>query len=376
MGRSRQSLKPSLLLLSTALTLSLLSTGVLGQQTTTATTTADAQTTTASATSTSDGGSTTSTAMPTIGSDTTDATTSTSSMPAISSSAATTDTNILTDMPTVSKGTTIPTYAVTVPPTNNAPFMKQSSAPDGTVFIAVGAILGAFGLAILSWRLIVSCLLHRSVERAAMAQYHANDKAAFPGPSNPFYKYSDQGSAPNVAPATGRGVRRTTRGPVPSGTPSQTNLFFSPTAAGGAATTAAADRRDSSYRDSRFLPSGFYAAGSGSPQNNGQGHGHSISLTNLRPQSMGGPGRAESPASPSFGPQRTSVHMHNMSNSSVNLNQPLNQPPVSGQRAPSHFLEDLLDERPDMFPPSNMPPSAHNNSSHPYRNSSQHGGRF
>ncbi len=45
--------------------------------------------------------------------------------------------------------------------------MNRSTLPDGTVFIAVGAILGAFGTAIsLLWRGIVACLLHRSVDGA------------------------------------------------------------------------------------------------------------------------------------------------------------------------------------------------------------------
>src|SRR5690606_38174150 len=77
----------------------------------------------------------------------------------------------LTNAPSLTRGFGIPTYpAASVPPTYHAPFMQHSRAPDGTVFIAVGAILGAFGLAILLWRVIVGLLLHRSVERAAMAQ--------------------------------------------------------------------------------------------------------------------------------------------------------------------------------------------------------------
>ncbi|KAJ3500489.1 hypothetical protein NM208_g17130 [Fusarium decemcellulare] len=110
-----------------------------------------------------------------------------------------------TGLPTLTKLKPIPTYpAATVPPTNNAPFMQHSSAPDGTIFIAVGAILGAFGIAILLWRLIVGILLHRSVERAAKAQHDANAKTGFPAPPAPFYKYTDGNSAMSLSAGRGR----------------------------------------------------------------------------------------------------------------------------------------------------------------------------
>lgn len=383
MRRSRLSLKRSLLL-STTLALSLLAVGALAQddETTSAATTADATTTgdntaTATASGTDE--------MPTIGqtsandgessTSTTSASTATSDMPSLSTSDSS---GVNSDMPTISTpsagDTAIPTYpAPSVPPTQNAPFMQVSTLPDGTVFICVGAILGAFALALLLWRAIIACLLHRSVEKAAMAQHLGNDKAAFPAPPAPFYKYTDQDSSQNVN--SGRGVRRTTRGPVSSATPSQTNLFFSPTAGGGNRESVYRDtpNRDSSYRDSRFLPSGFYAAGTSSPQNvEGHGHSQSISMTNLRPDSRGHPRAVSShspPESPGFGPQRAPLHRNNMSSSSVNLNAP------QGGRAPSAFLDDLLGENPEMFPPQGTTPDPRtgtSNANHPYRQS----GRF
>ncbi|KAI1138960.1 hypothetical protein F5Y05DRAFT_356987 [Hypoxylon sp. FL0543] len=234
--------------------------------------------------------------------------------------------------------------APTVPPTNNAPFMQPSSVPEGTVFIAVGAILGAFGAAVLIWRAVVAWLLHRSVKKAALAQQMANDKATFQPAPAPFYKYTDQASSASLGnAASGRGVRRTTRGPIPSATPSQSNLFFSPTAPTGSS--------GGGNRESRFLPSGFYAAGAGSPQ---QGHGHSISLTNLRPDSRGHgrPSGHTPPESPGLAPH-TDMTRRNMSASSLNLHRP-----PSG-RAPSAFLEDLLDDPSNQFPPP-APPAQHN----------------
>ncbi|KAI1468478.1 uncharacterized protein F4812DRAFT_370336 [Daldinia caldariorum] len=233
--------------------------------------------------------------------------------------------------------------APTVPPTQNAPFMQPSKVPEGTVFIAVGAILGAFGAAVLIWRAVVACLLHRSVKKAALAQQHANDKATFPPQQPPpFYKYTDQTSSASLGNGgSGRGVRRTTRGPISSQTPSQSNLFFSPTAP---PTTGGGGGGGSSggNRESRFLPSGFYAAGAGSPQD----HVHSISLTNLRPDSHGHPRPLgySPPDSPSLAPPPNPVQ-RNLSASSLNLNRP-----PSG-RAPSTFLEDLLDDPKNQFPP-------------------------
>ncbi|KAK3296894.1 uncharacterized protein B0H64DRAFT_113084 [Chaetomium fimeti] len=267
-------------------------------------------------------------------------------------------------MPTLSSRTTrnteIPTYPpASVPPTRNAPFMNHSTLPDGTVFIAVGAILGAFGVAILLWRAILACLLHRSVERAALAQHAVNngrgpgDKnaASFPAPPAQFYKYVERESSASLAGAgmAGPTGRRTNRGPTPSATPSQTNLFFSPTAA-GPGSGAGGSNRDSA----RFLPSGFYA--SASPVPGGHAQGNSINMSTLRPSSRGRGGQLgpSPPESPDVGPR---VVSRNFSTSSLNLN----RPPSPGARAPSAYLDDLLDEQPGMFPPAagNPAPNGH-----------------
>ncbi|KAI0459766.1 hypothetical protein F5B21DRAFT_197195 [Xylaria acuta] len=245
----------------------------------------------------------------------------------------TSDTGDTPALPTLPGSYSYPPPAV--PPTKNAPFMQKSNLPEGTVFIAVGAILGAFAVAILIWRVVVGCLLHRSVRRATLAQQVANDKNSYPPPATPFYKYSDHASSVSLGNAPAARSARKSRGPIPSSTPSQSNLFFSPTAPAGAGSTA--------NRESRFLPSGFYASGAASPQ---QAHGHSISLTNLRPDSRGH-GRAVEPSppeSPSLVPP-PEMGRRNLSSSTINLNRP-----PSG-RAPSAFLEDLLGDQPDQFPP-------------------------
>ncbi|KAJ9143795.1 Vacuolar membrane protein [Pleurostoma richardsiae] len=365
MARSRLSLKRTFVL-SILIVLSLFAAAARAQDDDTTTTTQDTQaattttddadaatttTTSADADTDSTTATATTTSMPKITSTGTDsATTATgsTSLPRISgSTTASSDTSKLS-LPTLSKttDTSVPTYpAPSVPPTENAPYMHQSTLPDGTVFIAVGSILGAFGAAVLIWRMVVACLLHRSVKRAAMAQHLANDKTPFPAPPAPFYKYTDRDSSPSLAVAgSGRGVRRTQRGPIPSATPSQTNLFFSPTAPG------ATGGMGGNNRESRFLPSGFYAATS-SPAPHAQGP--SISMTNLRPDSRGH-ARAVGPSppdSPSLAPSRGPVPRNNLSTSSVNLHRP-----PSG-RAPSAFLDDLLDEQPGMFPSAGSGPA-------------------
>lgn len=256
----------------------------------------------------------------------------------------------ITGAPSLTRNHGIPTYpAAAVPPTINAPFMKHSTAPDGTVFIAVGAILGAFGLALLLWRVISGILLHRSVERAAMAQHDVNAKSGFPAPPAPFYKYTDHGSTMSLgaSAAVGRGTRRTNRGPTPSNNLSQSNLFFSPTAA---------NPGTPGNRNSSFLPSGFYAAGSSSPGPGG--HGHSISLTNLRPDSRGHAANASRHTLNPSPPDSPGVMARrDFSNSSLNLHRP------PSQRAPSAYLDDLLADDPSAFPPPHMPPQGPGRSS-------------
>lgn len=350
MRSSRLSLKRSLLL-STFAAFSLFSAAALAQGNKATTTPASTGTTTdpkATPTATDKNQKTSTTSKTTA-----------TSLPALSSSTTTSasstgDPPKLTGLPTLSKtvDNSYPTYPPpSPPPVQNAPFMNRSTLPDGTVFIAVGSILGLFGAAILVWRGIVAYLLKRSVEKAAMAQHTTNDKvaASFPAPPETFYKYTDDSSASITAGliAGGRGQRRTTRGPIPSQTPSTTNLFFSPTAAAGGAGT----MNSAASRHSSFLPSGFYAATSASPAAAGpqaQAHGHSISLSNLNPVSHGHtPVRQTPPESPDLAPHRTTPpHRTNFSTSSISLNRP-----PSG-RAPSAYLDDLLDDQPNAFPPA------------------------
>ena len=229
--------------------------------------------------------------------------------------------------------------APTVPPTANAPFMQKSNLPEGTVFICVGAALAFLGAIVLAWRGLVAWSLHRSVLRAATAQsagYGHGDmkKHAHKSPSTPFYS---QGPGSTLSlDQLGGGGKYGAKSQAPSG-----SLFFSPTAGAG--------MHQPGNRGSGYLPAGYYAAGN-SAAGGGAGMTHlggGGPLSHLGSQSHGysrtrsvGP---TPPLSPSLPPSRggDSGYMRaNGSSSTLNLNVP------SQGRAPSAYLEDLLEDYP------------------------------
>ena len=241
--------------------------------------------------------------------------------------------------------------APSVPPTADAPYMKKSTLPEGTVFICVGAILGFFAIGVIAWRVLVAWSLHRSARRSANANgryagYHGDAKSSMlRNAGAPFYSQGP-GSAMSLdqlGPTTKSGMRAST---------TKTNLFFSPTAGVGAPTQ--------SSRGSGYLPAGYYAAGNSAA---GGGAGvarlggeRPISMTGSRPQSQGyqlarliGP---SPPSSPSLPPSRDADILYgapsNLANapstSTLNLSAP------SHGTAPSAFLEDLFEN----YPPGNL----------------------
>lgn len=67
-------------------------------------------------------------------------------------------------LPTLSS-TGVPKPTVTVPSNANNPFMSQSNLPEGTVFIAVGAILGGIVAAVFVWHLMVAFMHKRNLKK-------------------------------------------------------------------------------------------------------------------------------------------------------------------------------------------------------------------
>lgn len=263
----------------------------------------------------------------------------TGSIPTITGTSASSDAG-LTGLPTLSGA--VQPVTVTVPNLSNAPFMQTSSLPDGTVFIVVGAVLGFMAMSVLLWRGLVAWSLHRSVKRAASQQGMDDKKALFrtPGPPPaPFYKYSDRDSTISLS-GLGHKSKKSNRPNTAGARESTANLFFSPTAGAAGAGVGGGNR------GSNYLPAGYYAAGASAAANGqghvpigGQGHRQDISMTSLRPESQGY-GRARSmghspPDSPGLRPG--SAHM--ASSSTLNLNQGYG----GNERAPSAYLEDLID---------------------------------
>ena len=246
--------------------------------------------------------------------------------------------------------------APTVPPTANAPFMRKSNLPEGTVFICVGAALGFIGFLVLAWRGLVAWSLHRSVKKAAMAQSakysRVGDQSAKPGKTKSPYFNPGAGSTLSLdqlgALGAGKGNPKHKSG--------HGSLFFSPTAGTGMQTT--------TNRGSGYLPAGYYAAGNqapggGSGMTNTGGGSAAIGLSTLAPQNHRY-SRARStgpspPGSPSLPPSRgrestyggrlsTAELTQHASNSSLNLS------PAPQGRAPSAYLEDLFSNHPPGSP--------------------------
>lgn len=263
----------------------------------------------------------------------------------------------LTGLPKIPGGFTV--MAAQVPDTRNAPYMQVSDVPQGTVFIAVGAILGAFLLGLMLWRLISAWALQRNVKRAAAAGGQDTKKLLnFRAPDVPMgmYKYSDRDkestlSLAKLAKSPNKGGRPGTGGGGPASTPHQ-SLFFSPTAgnAGGTSLLNPASNRGSAY-----LPSGYYAAGAAAPGNGtGMAHiGGAGMLGGLAPQ-MAGYSRTRSmgttpPDSPGMGAVDRRMGDGVVSTSTLDLNR------VPQGRAPSAYLEDLFDQDPSQFPGGGAP---------------------
>ncbi|CAK7909815.1 hypothetical protein CAAN1_21S00716 [[Candida] anglica] len=70
-------------------------------------------------------------------------------------------------MPTISDPNAYTTPAVSVPPNNNNPYILRETNPAGTVFIAVGAIVGAILLLFISFHLIKSFRASRLAKKTA-----------------------------------------------------------------------------------------------------------------------------------------------------------------------------------------------------------------
>lgn len=236
--------------------------------------------------------------------------------------------------------------APSVPPTADAPFMQKSSLPEGTVFICVGAALGFIGMLVLAWRGMVAWSIHRSVKRAAIAQSkkygNGRDPHATLANAKSAYYSTVAGSTLSLDHLGGGGKSRGSKH-----LSTQTNLFFSPTAAGG-------NMHSQNNQGSAYLPAGYYASGNPAPSGMTSIGGGNSPMANLTNQSRHSKGLSKAPSpprSPSLPPSRgpdspytgrlsTQGLINHASSSSLNLSTP------APGRAPSAFLEDLFENHP------------------------------
>ncbi|PGH11491.1 hypothetical protein AJ79_04866 [Helicocarpus griseus UAMH5409] len=224
----------------------------------------------------------------------------------------------------------IPTPQVPPGGAAGAPYLQPSTVPEGTIFIAVGAALGVFGLAVFAWRALVAWSINRSVRRAATRPNQTDATALLSKRKSGVYR-QPPGASMSMEKMGGSSARHSTL-PPRTHTPNA-SLFFSPTA--GANMHAASGNRGSSY-----LPAGYYAAGSATPgSGSGMAHaGQSIGLSPLGPQSQGyARTRSTPPASPSLPPTSRGHEQLYPSTSSLNLSA------APQGRAPSAYLEDLFE---------------------------------
>jgi hypothetical protein len=174
----------------------------------------------------------------------------------------------LTGLPTLA-GAGIPT--VVVPNTQHAPYMQKSSYPEGTVFIAVGAVLGFMGVAVLMWRVFAVWALHRSVKRSALVQGEYSDKPLGRSPGGAVYQHANASSTLSLdalnSPNLSKGEKtHSIYRPGTSGGNKQnpSSLFFSPTAGAGVHSTTNLTS-NLTNRSSSYLPAGYYAPGASIP---------------------------------------------------------------------------------------------------------------
>lgn len=237
-------------------------------------------------------------------------------------------------MPTLST-TGVPQPSVTVPSMADNPFMDRASVPEGTVFIATGAVLGGLLGAVIVWRIIASLMLRRSLKRNETAGFMTlgDDK-------QPLYAGGAVvGSRDNLS---GNGGGRKSGAPSLSTRPS--SMFFSPTAE---VMNSAQGRNESlpsvNQRSSVYLPAGYY-------QNNVGSQLGSMTSRSSRVLSMAGApsisGVAPPPAAPAAAPAAASSSPgHNRIRSYNGVSSSPQQPQPSAQRPPSAYLDDLLADR-------------------------------
>ncbi|WPH03631.1 Hypothetical protein R9X50_00651400 [Acrodontium crateriforme] len=262
----------------------------------------------------------------------------------------------LTGLPTIA-GAGIPT--IVIPNTANAPYMQKSTLPQGTVFIAIGAILAFLGACVLVWRGVIAWSINRSVKKAALASMLGGSEklssawgpTGYQSAKNGMYKDLGSSMSLDVLNSNGKNIKSQHDAKRDSTAPA--GLFFSPTAnpSGGIGAN----------RSSTYLPAGYYAAPSAQAAG---GSGATTIGGNLAPhrQSVVGQSPPSSPGVPSRSIHRPTSRdglraasrdggFSSARNSYMDLNQRSGSLAVGGQnsdeltrsRAPSAYLDEMFE---------------------------------
>ncbi len=243
---------------------------------TTDATTSEKETTSEDSTSTS----ATSTSSTTKTTATATATATDSDLPSVTSDAEATTTD--EDMPSLTQtsadGSSYTTPAITIPATNGNPYIHRTSSPRGTVFIAVGSVIGGIILSVLAWNAVVAFAMRRELKNSRGSSGMYDYKGLNDGVGNDDFYGHESVSMDNLTPS---GTKLSMYSPlnVPGNTGS---MFISPTAevtTSAAAMTYGAGNTNSmmmsgnsasmsgDMRSSAYLPSGYYPSAGPAPSN-------------------------------------------------------------------------------------------------------------
>ncbi|KAI5968878.1 hypothetical protein CANMA_002052 [Candida margitis] len=269
-----------------------------------------------------------------------------------------------TGMPSLSSSTdSYTTPSVSVPPNNNNPFIIRQHNPSGTVFIAVGAIVGAILLGFIFYHLILSLTASRVAkktstnDRILYEKYESNNNNAY-GYSNMTptstlnnfeYKSHHHGSSISKLPLLNRSFGNLAGGSqagdnstiyqsdvaVPAAKHDLTKMFISPTA------EVMQHKRNKSYNPSLTnLPFGGSASNLASPSPATNRHSQLVPSLYINNE---------------INNSDYSIAQHNASNQQSLHEDSQNHPQLSEQQQqssttrtprktiPSMYLEDLID---------------------------------
>lgn len=273
-----------------------------------------------------------------------------------------------------------------IPYTAAAPFMQHSNLPEGTVFIAVGAVLAFLGVCVLLWRGLVAWSINRSVKRAAMASMRGGlsekpstnwggSGTGYNPAKGSMYKELGNSMSMEALTASGKPLKshfkdqdsgRATPPPPPA------NLFFSPTAQARSNAPQTFSETQAS-RNSSYLPAGYYAAPS---SHIAGGARNTIIGGQLPPYARTSMVEPSPPASPSLRPSshyngaasndylrasssrdglRHSMYAQPSSSSlAVSVGARGSNDGLGGTRAPSAYLDDLFENHTAMASRENI----------------------